>query len=202
VIRPVFIKVGGSLFDSPDLPGRLSSYLEERQAGGERLVLLAGGGGAADLIRSLDRTFGLGDLRAHRLALRSLDLTAHILAELVPGLDVVDELSALDDAWNRGRIPVLAPRRWLDEVDAPSADPLPPSWDVTSDAIAARVAVALGAEELVLLKSAPLPPGIDRREAARLGLVDPVFPAVARTLRRVVYLNLRATRHVSVPMAP
>jgi aspartokinase-like uncharacterized kinase len=202
VNRPVFIKVGGSLFDSPDLPGRLSSYLEGRQAGGERLVVLAGGGGAADLIRDLDRTFGLGDLRAHRLALRSLDLTAHILAELVPGLDVVDELSALDDAWSRGRIPVLAPRRWLDEVDAPSADPLPPSWDVTSDAIAARVAVALGAEELVLLKSAPLPPGIDRREAARLGLVDPVFPAVARTLRRVVYLNLRATRHVSVPMAP
>jgi len=198
----VVIKVGGSLFDWPGLPGCLSAYLEGRRDGGERLLLLAGGGRAADLVRDLDRTFGLGDLLAHRLALRSLDLTAHVLAGLLRGLDVVEELPASDDVRNRGRIPVFAPRRWLDEVEVRSPDALPPSWDVTSDAIAARLAVVLGAEELVLLKSAPLPPGIDRREAARLGLVDPVFPAVARTLLRVVYVNLRATRQVSVPMAP
>jgi aspartokinase-like uncharacterized kinase len=197
----VVIKVCGSLFDWPDLPRYVASSLEERQATGDRLVLLAGGGQAADLVRDLDRTFGLGDLRAHRLALRSLDLTAHLLAEMIPGLDVVEAIPALAVVWERERIPVFAPRRWLDEVDAVSADPLPPSWDVTSDAIAARLASVLGADELVLLKSAPLPSGCSRREAARLGLVDPVFPDVSRTLARVVYLDYRTTPHVPIPLA-
>ena len=49
-----------------------------------------------------------------------------------------------------GRVPVIAPYRWLRE-----ADPLPHSWDVTSDSIAAWLASALGAARLVLVK----PPG-------------------------------------------
>jgi aspartokinase-like uncharacterized kinase len=68
---------------------------------------------------------------------------------------------------------------------------LPPSWDVTSDSIAARVAHLLRARELVLLKSAPLPPRVDRDEAARLGLVDPAFPEISSRLARVFYVNLR-----------
>jgi 5-(aminomethyl)-3-furanmethanol phosphate kinase len=191
VNRPVVVKVGGSLFDWPDLPACLSAYLEDRRSGGERLVVLAGGGRAADLIRGLDRLFTLGDVRAHHLALRSLDLTAHILAALVPVLDVADDLSAPEAVWDRRRIPVLAPCRFLDDDETRASDPLPPSWDVTSDSIAARLAVRLGARELVLLKSAPIPPGINRREAARLGLVDPVFPEVSRDLERVVYRDLR-----------
>jgi aspartokinase-like uncharacterized kinase len=153
---PVVIKVGGSLFDWPELPQRLSRLLDERQASGQRLLLLAGGGPAADFIRMLDRTFALGDVCAHRLALRSLDLTAHILAALVPGLDVVDDPGAAAAVWKRRRIPVLAPCRFLDEHDSRAADPLPSSWDTTSDAIAARVSVHVAAVELVLLKSAPL----------------------------------------------
>ena len=72
---------------------------------------------------------------------------------------------------------------------------------MTSDAIAARVAVVLAAIELVLLKSAPMPPGVDRREAARLGLVDPAFPEVSGPLDRVTYVNYRATPRVSMSMA-
>jgi 5-(aminomethyl)-3-furanmethanol phosphate kinase len=201
VTRPVVIKVGGSLFDWPDLPGLLGFDLERRRAEGDRVVLLAGGGRVADHIRELDRTFGLGDIRAHRLAVHSMDLTAHILTALLPGLVVVDELHNLDPAWEQGRIPVLAPRRWLDEVDARSHDPLPATWDVTSDAIAARLAVSVRAKELVLLKSAPLPPGLDRRGAARLGLVDPAFPDVSRDLDCVLYRNLRQRPCVSVALA-
>lgn len=198
--RAVVIKVGGSLFDWPDLPGRLAACLEGRASRGERPVLLAGGGRAADLVRDLDRAFAIGDVRAHRMALRSLDFTAHLLAAIVPALDVVDELGAIEAAWGRGRIPILAPSRFLIDDEGVSPDPLPPSWDVTSDSIAARLAVRLGAQSLVLLKSAPLPPGIDRREAARLGLVDPAFPAASRVLRDVVYLNLRETPCIPHPL--
>jgi aspartokinase-like uncharacterized kinase len=199
--RPVVIKVGGSLFDWPELPRRLENLLDERRAAGQRLLLLAGGGPAADWVRAVDRTFALDDLSAHRLALRSLDFTAHILAALVNGLDVVDEPGAAAQVWTRHRIPVLAPSRFLDEHDSRSAAPLPPSWDVTSDAVAARVSVHLGAAELVLLKSASAPPGTDRSGAARLGLVDPLFPNVSRDLEHVVYVNLRGNAHVSLALA-
>jgi aspartokinase-like uncharacterized kinase len=192
--RPIVIKVGGSLFDWPGLPRHLSALLDAHRAASRRLVLVPGGGRAADFVRALDRTFAFGDLLAHHLAVRSLDLTAHVLAALVPGLDVIEDVDNLEQVWKQDRIPVLAPRRLLEERDSDAADPLPSSWDVTSDSIAARVAVHLGAAELLLLKSAPLPPGTDRRAAAGLGLVDPFFPAVSRGLERVLYLNLRGTR--------
>ena len=63
---------------------------------------------------------------------------------------------------------------------------------MTSDTIAARIAVFLEAGLLVLLKSAPLPAGATREDAARLGLVDPMLPSVARSIPRVEYVNLRS----------
>ena len=108
----------------------------------------------------------------------------------MPGLEVVERPDELASVWDAGRIPILAPRRFLEE-DADRPDPLPHTWEATTDSIAARVADRLGAAELALLKSAPLPPGTDRASAARLGLVDPLFPVVARGLRCVTYRNLR-----------
>lgn len=190
-MRPdAVIKVGGSLLGWPDLPVRLASFLSMHA--GERLLLIAGGGPAADVVRELDRAHGLGEERSHQLALRALDLTAHLLAALVRDLHVVDYETEFVPVWQSGYIPVLAPRRLLDEDDKESAEPLAHNWEVTSDAIAARVADRMHARALILLKSAPLLHGTSREDAARLGLVDPVFPAAARRIERVVYVNLRA----------
>ena len=196
--RLVVVKLGGSLLDWPGLPGRLTGYLSDR--GRDRLILVVGGGRAADLVRDLDRHHGLGPERSHALALRALDLTAHVVAALVAGLEVVRRPEACAAVWGSGRTPILAPRRFLDEDDHRSPHPLPHTWDVTTDSIAARLAARLGAAELVLLKSAPLPPGTDRASAARLGLVDPAFPAAARPLKLISYLNLRDALAAPVPL--
>lgn len=185
------VKVGGSLLDWPGLPSRLAEYLACRRD--DRLVVVVGGGRAADVVRELDRVHTLGDERSHRLALHALDLTAHLLAALVPGLVVVERLEDLAAVWDTGQVAVAAPRSILDQVEARSGSLLPRSWEVTSDSIAATVAAHLGCGELVLMKSAPLPPWADRREAARLGLVDPYFCQAARTLDRIDYLCLRDT---------
>jgi 5-(aminomethyl)-3-furanmethanol phosphate kinase len=189
VNRPVVIKVGGSLLDWPALPERLSTYLESQ--GAEARVLIVGGGKAADVVRELDGVHNLGPRRSHTLALHAMDLTAHLLAALLPTAQVVTRVERLPTLWRGSALPILSPRRFLDGADARSPDPLPASWDVTSDSIAARVAVYLQAQELVLLKSAPIPPDADRNAAARLGLVDPAFPGVARGLDRIAYVNLR-----------
>jgi aspartokinase-like uncharacterized kinase len=200
------IKVGGSLLDWDELPLRLGSFLKtsiehEREAGAG-IVLIAGGGPAGDMIRTMDQIHKLGDVKAHRLAIRALDLSAHLLAALLPGSRVVDHLEGLHTAWSSGEIPILAPRRFLEEDDDLGPDPLPASWDVTTDSIAARVAVRLGATRLILLKSISLAGGICRSEAAHLGVVDRFFPVVSRELKVVEFVALRepgTSRHMLGP---
>jgi 5-(aminomethyl)-3-furanmethanol phosphate kinase len=187
------IKVGGSLLDWPELPDRLSVFLEgqrNRVASG-RLVAIAGGGPAADLARRLDRDHHLGDETAHQLAIHAMDLTARFLAAILPGSVAVDRLAELFSVWSAGRVPVLIPSPILQDIERTGMSPLPRSWDTTSDSIAAWIATHLRATSLVLLKSASLPSGADRQMAARLERVDPHFPRISRDLPRVEYLNLR-----------
>jgi aspartokinase-like uncharacterized kinase len=185
---PILVaKLGGSLLTWPGLRDALGRWLSRQS--GRRVLLIPGGGPAADFIRDLDRLHALGGVACHALALRCLDLTAHALAAIVPGLTVVEDFPAMAESWSANRVPILAPRRVLDADDAlPGA--LEHSWRVTSDSIAARVAVLLGAD-LLLFKSAPLPRGFDAAEASGAGLVDEAFPEVSRSLPRVAYLNLR-----------
>ncbi|NUQ61799.1 MAG: hypothetical protein HUU20_04880 [Pirellulales bacterium] len=74
----------------------------------------------------------------------------------------------------------------------PSGPRLPHTWDVTSDSIAAALAAALSARELVLLKSCARPePWSSLREAAEAGYVDRFLPVAAAGLDRVRFVDLR-----------
>jgi aspartokinase-like uncharacterized kinase len=99
-------------------------------------------------------------------------------------------LEELEPAWCKGLVPVLAPRRFMETIDATSDDPLPESWETTSDSIAARLADHLHAS-LVLLKSASPGAVRDREELSRAGFLDPIFPRVSRRLERVTVVNLK-----------
>ncbi|MEX2356716.1 MAG: hypothetical protein WEE51_00210, partial [Pirellulaceae bacterium] len=74
-------KLGGSLLDLPDLPRRLDRLAERLD---QPLILITGGGRLADEIRRLDAVHGLSTLQAHHLALRSMSLTARLIADLWP----------------------------------------------------------------------------------------------------------------------
>jgi 5-(aminomethyl)-3-furanmethanol phosphate kinase len=198
------VKLGGSLFDWPQFPRRFGAFLPTLDADGssERLILIAGGGPAADVIRVLDELHRLGDEIAHRLALQAMELSAHILSALVPRAVAVRDLDGLRSVWSAGSIPILPPSLVWDEIESSGKDVLPMSWDTSSDSIAARIAVHLAADRFILLKSAPLPDGTDRHQAAGLGLVDPLFPIVARSLARVEYVNLREHAATLQPLPP
>jgi aspartokinase-like uncharacterized kinase len=69
---------------------------------------------------------------------------------------------------------------------------LPHTWRVTTDSIAARVAVVYGAERLILLKSVDIPPETPWETAVTNGWVDAHFPQIARTLAcPISVLNFR-----------
>ncbi len=186
----VLVKIGGSLLAWQNLPKRLRAYLDG--LGKAAPVLVVGGGGAADFIRSLDSVHQIGENRSHDLALRALDLTAHVAASLLSGLVVVTTIEDIQDVRSRGLISVFAPRIFLDNVDSTSPRPLKKSWDVTTDSIAARLAEHLHAERLVLLKSVDFRGVANRVDAARAGLVDRAFPEASALIDRVEFVNLRA----------
>jgi aspartokinase-like uncharacterized kinase len=181
------VKVGGSLYDLPHLGQRLRAYFNRLEGA---VVIVPGGGATADSVRSLDKWQNLGEDISHALALESLSLNASFLAQIIPDSVRVRELNALHDIWQQGKIPVFDPREFA------LADPeLPHSWEVTSDSIAARLAVVAEARRLILLKSTTMPEPIDWVEAGRRGLVDPFFGKVlsqSPTLQ-VDVVNLRAS---------
>ena len=126
-----------------------------------QLLVVPGGGPFADTVRDADRRVGLQADAAHWMAVLAMDQLGHLIASRLKRGRLVTEPDEIADALQSGRVPVLAPYRWLRRVD-----PLPRSWDVTSDSIAAWVAGSIGARRLVLVK----PPG-----ARGAGLVDAHF---------------------------
>ena len=72
---------------------------------------------------------------------------AHLIAARLAGAALVADPAEIAEAIAARRVPVLAPYRWLR-----AADPLPHSWDVTSDSIAAWVSGFVRARRLVLVK--------------------------------------------------
>jgi aspartokinase-like uncharacterized kinase len=165
----VVVKVGGSLFDLPDLGPRLRRSLDELAT--PEVLLIPGGGIMADTVRQLDLWQKLGEEHSHWLALQAMTLNAGFLAALLPNSVVIPELSLYGKAVTEGKVPILDANAFC-QLDERRPGHLPHTWAVTSDAVAARVAAVAGARQLLLLKSAPLPEGIDWVEAGNRGLVD------------------------------
>ncbi len=136
------VKVGGSLGARPRTLRRLMSTLAAL-ARRHALVVVPGGGPFADQVRRADRRFALGDSPAHWMAILAMDQYAYLLASLPKGAVIARGPASVA----AGRLNVLAPSAWLAR-----RDPLPHSWQVTSDSIAAWVARELGARMLVLVK--------------------------------------------------
>jgi aspartokinase-like uncharacterized kinase len=179
-VRPdAVLKVGGSLSRRPAALRRLMSVLA-MAARRRTLLVVPGGGPFADAVRRADRRFRLDASSSHWMAILAMDQYAYLLAALAPGARMVAGPTQVE----AGRLNVLAASSWLRD-----ADPLPHSWAVTSDSIAAWVARRLRAKRLVLLKDVD---GQFDRDPARHG---------ARLLRRVPRTRLRGVVDRHFPKA-
>jgi aspartokinase-like uncharacterized kinase len=155
----IVVKVGGGLLA---FPGHLDAVLAALvdAASTRRVLIVPGGGPFADAVRAVDRELTLSDDAAHWMAVLAMDQYAHLLVSRLRSAGLASDAAGIAAELDQGRLPVLAPSRWLR-----NADPLPHSWDVTSDSIAAWVAGEVGARRLVLVK----PPGAGDQA------VDPYF---------------------------
>jgi aspartokinase-like uncharacterized kinase len=134
------VKVGGGLAREAGDDALRAMCRTIGEAGARhRLLVVPGGGGFADAVRDHDRRFSLRDETAHRMAILAMEAFGLLLVELIPGAVPSTRLDATSTA-------VLLPGTLL------AGDPLPASWEVTSDSIAAWVAGEARAERLILVK--------------------------------------------------
>lgn len=126
---PIVVKLGGSLYNHvPAIVPVLRSSVRP-------LLIVPGGGHFANAVRQA----GLDDETAHWEAIAAMEQYGRSIAS--HGLPVTDRLAVPD------KIVIFLPLCSLREQD-----PLPHTWDVTSDTIAAWIAAELRLD-LLLLKS-------------------------------------------------
>src|SRR5689334_2565684 len=120
------VKVGGSLYDLPDLRERLSGWLA--QQGAAPILLVPGGGMTADAIRTWDRLHHLGEEASHWLAIQALSVNARFLQELLPSARLLERMPdgrATSSSWH-----ILDPYPFF-RADEARAGHLPHRWQVT-----------------------------------------------------------------------
>lgn len=194
--RPIrVIKVGGSLFDLPDLGQRMAEWRSRQSPALD--VLIAGGGSAADVVRQWQTWFALSDEASHWMCVDAIRVTARLLSELLEPAILVTDAADLRARLSCVRVDSIPPvvfdaAQFLRAIEPTLVgEPLPHSFDATSDSIAARVAGWLEADELVLLKSTLLDRPRNATAGADCGLVDRHFPRQIRLPCRVRLVDIR-----------
>lgn len=139
------MKVGGSLSRGNGLP----VLCEEIGRLGKRyaLLIVPGGGDFAEQVREADRRFHLEATTAHRMALLAMDQYGYVLSDLIADSILTADLDCARESAESGRVAIL-----LSSFLIMKEDPLPNSWSVTSDSIAAWLACRTRSDRLVLLK--------------------------------------------------
>lgn len=183
------IKVGGSLLDLAELVPRLCGWLADQTPAHE--LILAGGGTLADGVRQLDRLHRLGERDAHWLCIEAMAINARALHKLLPRAMWLNDWQQLNFGGGESPCRCVADAGALMRA-ADGVPELPESWSVTSDSIAAWLAMRCQATELVLLKSCPAPP-VSLAELASQGYVDRFFPTAAAGLAAVRLVDFRST---------
>ncbi|MGV0005136.1 MAG: hypothetical protein ACNYPG_00630 [Candidatus Porifericomitaceae bacterium WSBS_2022_MAG_OTU9] len=157
----VVVKIGGSLMDSP----QLCLWLKAVQC--RRAVLVPGGGAFADAVRIAQGGQAFADEAAHEMAILAMWQFGIMCCSLHHDMKLFTTVAQGEKILAAGLTPVWCPHymamQWQD---------LPHNWSVTADTLSLRLAAAMGAGDLILVKSAP--PKIIGQVPAD-GIIDEAF---------------------------
>ena len=188
------VKIGGSMLLRTDLTKAVNQWLAAHPA--DQTLIIVGGGKLIDAVRERDQLHPLNQQQVHWTCVDLLTTTAHFVAQMF-GWPLITNPSQWKAAFETPTIQclptVIAPEVFYHQRSAPlqhdkSGDTrhkLPDDWRTTTDSIAGLLSAILDADELVLLKSCPIPATMSPTQLADVGIVDPVFPALAAQLAQV-----------------
>lgn len=190
------IKLGGSLLDIQDIGRRLDAWLAVNPAQVNLMVI--GGGQIIEAVRELDRIHRFDAVEIHWRCIDLLATTARIASTLFANSAMIQSSSELERFLVSQVTPagsmlaIVQVSSFYGPQDNSDFGPLPESWETTSDSIAALLAVRVGAEELVLMKSRePDQDCVNAHEWKNAGIVDEAFPRLADRIPRIRMVNLR-----------
>jgi aspartokinase-like uncharacterized kinase len=146
-VNIAIFKIGGKILENRNYLNstisQLTSIYEKNLI--SKIILIAGGGSYANLIRKLDRKFELGDDLSHWMAIYTMDINGKKIGTYFPR---ISKTRRFEDIKKAQRIfTVFLPFRFLKEFDE-----LPHSWAVTSDSITLFLAHKLGISNCFLIK--------------------------------------------------
>lgn len=144
---PVIVKIGGGLLAVRGALDVVAAALATPAARAIAPLIVPGGGPFADAVRNVEDAVSVDADAAHWMAILGMEQYAHLLASRIPFAHLVERLDEIPAVRGAHGIPVLAPYRLLRHHD-----PLPHSWSVTSDSVAAWVSGVLDARRLILVK--------------------------------------------------
>lgn len=181
----IVIKLGGSLVTADTLLYCLNRI--EQQYQNQKVVLVTGGGGLADYVRDLQQHWQFNDECAHAMAILAMQQMAWLIKGLKADVELVHSVNAI----------LQSPPKilmWLPDVNELNNAGIPATWDITSDSLAAWLANALSADELILIKSAVIDSALNLAQLAERGIIDNAF------CERVVNsrFNIRVINHQNV----
>ena len=172
-MAPVVVKFGGSFAFSEVL----TDWIRALASCAGRVVIVPGGGPFANAVRLAQSRMGFDDCAAHRMSLLAMEQYGRALISFDNLLSPADSMEAIERHLLAKRIPVWMPARMVSEA----AD-IAPSWEVTSDSLAAWLCSMIRANRLILVKHVASLSGQQQSEdLAITGVVDKAFP---RYLRR------------------
>jgi 5-(aminomethyl)-3-furanmethanol phosphate kinase len=175
------IKVGGSLQKSK----RLKELCVQLGNIGKnhRILIIPGGGVFADEVRACDREFKLDQDSAHWMAILAMNQYGYLLSSLIPRSICTESMDEAINYAEKYQPAILLPYKLIKDIN-----PLPHSWDITSDSIAAWITGYIGAKKLVLVKSTDrnnhdyrLPINLEKLKGA--DIVDPMVYAIMEGIR-------------------
>ncbi|MFZ2725549.1 MAG: uridylate kinase [Methylococcaceae bacterium] len=163
------IKLGGSLLHAQTLLHCLNRI--EKQYS-ENTVIVSGGGIFADQVRLTQQQWGFDDTTAHEMALLAMQQMALLFKGLKPNFALAHQSeSILKLLAGQAHTPVI----WSPDIAELNRAAIAPTWQITSDSLAAWLAKSLSARQLILVKSTPINPRLTLQELINQGIIDEAF---------------------------
>ena len=169
----IVVKLGGSLSRSDALINCLNSV--ERRYQGRAVVIVPGGGAFADQVRLAQQRWRFDERIAHRMAILAMQQMAMLFSGIKPDFAVAGSVADIRRQLQRQPCVIWSP----DNAELEQAA-IPASWDITSDSLAAWLATALSATELILVKSAAVDASLSLAQLAKQHIIDQGFCDLVR----------------------
>lgn len=165
-MKTCVVKLGGSLSFSTALPLWLKALSNTQKT--QRLIIVPGGGPYADKVRETQTQMDFSDSAAHHMALLAMAQWGLVLHDKLADA----QLFYLDKPL--AAIPGL--NIWIPDRTVLDYPELTHSWRITSDSLSCWLAHQLAADELHIIKSAPIHSS-DTQQLIEAEILDEAFAA-------------------------